>query len=57
MYKQKQTDRIYKEGDNGFAVVESFDGVFEQTELPNEALKGDDFEPVKKRRTAAEKEE
>ena len=56
MYKQKQTDRIYKEGDSGFAVVESFDGVFEQTELPNEALKGDGFEPVKKRK-AADKEE
>ena len=56
MYKQKQTDRIYKEGDSGFALIETYDGVFEQTDLPNEALKSDDFEPVKKRK-AADKEE
>lgn len=43
MYEQKETGRIYKEGDSGFAVIETFDGVFEQTELPNEALKGAEF--------------
>lgn len=56
MFKQKETSRIYKEGDSGFALIETFDGVFEQTELPNEALKGDKFEqageekPVRKRK-------
>lgn len=46
MFKQKETSRIYKEGESGFALIETFDDVFEQTDLPNEALKGDLFEPV-----------
>lgn len=47
MYEQKETGRIYKEGDTGFALIESFSDQWEQTDLPNEALKGAGF--IKKR--------
>ncbi len=47
MYEQKETNRMYKEGESGFALIESFADVWEQTDLPNEALKGDGF--IKKR--------
>lgn len=56
MFKHKETSRIYKEGESGFALIETFDGVFEQTDMPNDALKGDKFEqvgedkPVRKRK-------
>lgn len=50
MYVNKTTSRVYKEGESGFALIETFDDVWEQTELPNEALKGDDFEQPKKAR-------
>ena len=47
MYEQKETARIYKEGDLGFALIESYPNQWEQTELPNEAQKGAEF--IKKR--------
>ena len=53
MYEQKKTNRMYKEGDSGFALIESFADVWEQTDLPNEALKSDGFI---KRRTKKEVE-
>lgn len=43
MYEQSGTGRMYKEGESGFALVESFTDTWEQTNLPNEALKGDGF--------------
>ena len=63
MHKHKETNRIYKEGESGFALIETLEDVFEQTELLNEALKGDDFEsvdgeekPVRRRRTASKED-
>lgn len=47
MYEQKETNRMYKEGESGFALIESFADVWEQTDLPNEVLKGAGF--IKKR--------
>lgn len=44
MYEQKETKRIYKAGDSGFALIETDSDVWEQTQLPNEELKGDSFE-------------
>jgi hypothetical protein len=50
-------------GESGFALIETIEDVFEQTEIPNEALKGGAFEPVdgeekpaRKRRTASKEE-
>lgn len=48
MYKKKATDRIYKEGEE-FALIQ-VDNNWEQTDTPNEALKGEGFEPVKQGR-------
>ena len=63
MHKHKETSRIYKMGESGFALIETIEDVFEQTEIPNEALKGGAFEPVdgeekpaRKRRTASKEE-
>ena len=63
MHKHKETSRIYKAGESGLALIETFEDVFEQTELPNEALKGDAFEQVggeeksvRKRRTASKED-
>lgn len=33
-----QYNRRYKSGDNGFALIETFDDVWEQTDTPNEVL-------------------
>lgn len=53
MFKKKATDRIYKEGEE-FALIQ-VDNNWEQTDTPNEALKGEEFETVKQVR--AKKEE
>lgn len=47
MYRKKATDRVYKEGDE-FALVQVDDkhDTWDQTDTPNAALKGEEFEPV-----------
>lgn len=57
MYEQKETARIYKEGDSGFALVESYQNQWEQTELPNEALKGDEFTKKRSKKDGVQQEE
>ena len=43
MYEQKETKRIYKAGESGFALIETDPDVWEQTQLPNDELNGDGF--------------
>lgn len=57
MYEQKETDRMYKEGESGFALIESFTDVWEQTDLLNEALKGDSFTKKRTKKEASQQEE
>lgn len=60
MYAQKETKRIYKAGESGFALIESYPNQWEQTQLPNDKLNGDGFElkgAEKPRKTRAKKVE
>lgn len=56
MYEQKETNRIYKEGETGFALIESFTDVWEQTDLPNEALKGGNFTKKRSKKDGMQQE-
>lgn len=57
MYEQKETMRIYKEGDSGFALIESYPNQWEQTELPNDALKGAGFTKKRSKKDGVQQEE
>lgn len=57
MYEQKETNRIYKEGETGFALIESFADMWEQTDLPNEVLKGDGFTKKRAKKEVSQQEE
>lgn len=57
MYEQKETMRIYKEGESGFAVIETDPNVWEQTDLPNDALKGAGFTKKRGKKDGMQQEE
>lgn len=57
MYEQKETGRIYKDGESGFALIESYPNQWEQTDLPNYALKSDGFTKKRSKKDGMQQEE
>lgn len=51
MYVKRATERVYKKGDDGFALIHIEHEQWDLTDTPNDALEGAEFEkakPVKK---------